>query len=317
MRILLTGVTGFAGSWLSEALLAQPGHELAGLSLTGRWPEFCRHLEGRVHLFLCDLCDGAGIERILRQVEPEQIYHLAGYPHNGRSFKEPDAAWQGNLTATRTLFDAVRRWGGKPRILAVSSGLIYGEPREASAILHEDSPLRPSSPYSVSKAAMDLLGYQVSIGDELDIVRARPFNHLGPRQSPDFAVPSFARQLVEIIRGSKPAVLETGDLSAARDLTDVRDVASAYMLLMKHGRRGEAYNVASGTSRSMRAVLDELVRLAGVEVQIRVREDLLRPAEPLRMNVSVDKLRAETGWQPSFSLEQTLRDILAFWSLNA
>jgi GDP-4-dehydro-6-deoxy-D-mannose reductase len=316
MRILLTGATGFAGSWLSEALLAQGGHQLAGLSLTGEWPPFCRHLDNRVPLFLCDLCDGPGVERILRKVEPQQIYHLAGYPHTGRSFKEPDAAWQGNLTATRTLFDAVHRWGGQPRILSVSSGLIYGEPREQGTILHEDSPLRPSSPYSVSKAAMDLLGYQTSIGDGLDIVRARPFNHFGPRQSPDFALPSFARQLAEIKRGLKPPVLETGDLSAQRDLTDVRDVASAYMLLMERGRRGEAYNVAGGTSRSMRAFLDELVRLAGIDVQIRVRGDLLRPTEPMRMNVSVDKLRAETGWQPRYSLEQTLLDILDFWSRN-
>src|SRR5262249_39007152 len=140
--------------------------------------------------------------------------------------------------------------------------------------------------------------------------------HFGPRQSADFAIPSFARQLAEIARGMKPPVLETGDLSAERDLTDVRDVASAYMLLMERGRRGEAYNVASGTSRSMRGFLDELVRLAGVEVQVRVCGDLLRPAEPMRMNVSVDRLKAETGWRPRFSLEQTLRDILDFWSRN-
>src|SRR5260370_21973371 len=148
---------------------------------------------------------------------------------------------------------------------------------------------------------MDLLGYQVSTGDGLDIVRARPFNHFGPRQSPDFAVPSFARQLAEIARGSRPPVLETGDLSAERDLTDVRDVASAYMLLMERGRRGEAYNVASGTSRSMRAVLDELVRLAGAAGQIPPSGPLARPARTARVTRRVEKAKAGTGRQPARS----------------
>ncbi len=316
-RVLITGATGFAGSWLAETLLAQPGLQLFGVSLSARWPESCSHLAGKVELLPCDLCRRDAVEQVLRQVQPEQVYHLAGYPHVGKSFKEPDAAWAGNLAGSRSLFDAVLRWGGRPRILSVSSGQIYGEPRSPGETLHEDSPLRPSSPYATSKAAMDLLGFQYAAAEKLSIVRARPFNHLGPRQSPDFAVPSFARQLAEIAAGVRPPVLETGDLSAERDLTDVRDVVSAYVLLMERGRSGEAYNVASGVSRSMRSVLDELIRLAGVKVELRVREDLLRPAEPLRMNVGTDKLRAETGWRPRHSLEQTLRDILDSWSRGA
>src|SRR5262249_44383000 len=152
-------------------------------------------------------------------------------------------------TATRTLYDAVLRWGGRPRILAVSSGLIYGEPCGTDKVLDEESVLRPCSPYAASKAAADLASYQYAVSDKLDIIRARPFNHFGPRQAPDFAVANFSRQVAEILRGTRPPVLEIGDLSAERDLTDVRDIARAYLLLMEHGRRAEAYNIASGTSR--------------------------------------------------------------------
>jgi GDP-4-dehydro-6-deoxy-D-mannose reductase len=314
MRILVTGVTGFAGSWLAEALLAHGGQQLSGLSLSARWPDYCRHLAERIHLHPCDLARIADVEAILRQEQPEQIYHLAGYPHTGRSFREPEAAWAGNLSATRGLLEAVVRWGGKPRILAVSSGLIYGDPERPGEVFDENTPLRPSSPYATSKAAADLVSYQYTKSAGLDIVRARPFNHFGPRQAPDFAVASFARQLAEIRRGARPPVLETGDLSAERDLTDVRDVVSAYLRLMDKGEKGEAYNVASGSRRSMREVLDRLVSLSGLKVELRLRSDLLRPTEPHHMQVKIDKLRAATGWQPRFSLDQTLHDTLAYWS---
>jgi GDP-4-dehydro-6-deoxy-D-mannose reductase len=152
------------------------------------------------------------------------------------------------------------------------------------------------------------------MSDGFDIVRVRPFNHLGPRQSSDYAVAHFARQIAEIRRGKRPPLLETGDLSAERDFTDVRDVARAYLLLMKHGRTGEAYNVASGVSRSIRSVLDELIRLSGDRPEVRMREDLLRRTEPARMLVRIDKLQSETGWRPGCSLEKTLRDTLDYWS---
>jgi GDP-4-dehydro-6-deoxy-D-mannose reductase len=314
MRILLTGATGFAGGWLAETLLAQAAHEVVGLSRGGKWPAESRHLDGRVALRACDLCDPAQAEVVLREVAPERIYHLAGYPHVGRSFQEPDAAWQGNLAATRCLFEAVLRWGGRPRILAVGSGMIYGDPVRPDQVFNEDSPLRPTSPYGTSKAAADLVGYQVTRSHNLDIVRTRPFNHIGPRQSPQFAVANFARQLAEIRRGTRPPLLETGDLSAHRDLTDVRDVAAAYVLLMERGRSGEAYNVGSGTSYSMQTVLDRLVALAGVKVQVRRRTDLLRRADTQKVLVSAERLRAETGWAPRHSLQQTLEDTLQYWS---
>src|SRR5262249_28089620 len=254
------------------------------------------------------------VEAVLREVAPERIYHLAGYPHVGRSFQDPEAAWQGNLSATRCLYEAVLRWGGPPRILPGGSGLIYGDPERPDQVFTEDSPLRPTSPYAASKAAADLVGYQVTRSHSLDVVRARPFNHIGPRQSPQFAVANFARQLAEIRRGNRPPLLETGDLGSHRDLTDVRDVAAAYVLLMERGQSGEAYNVGSGTSYSMQTVLDRLVTLAGVEVTVRRRTDLLRRADTQQVLVSADRLKTETGWSPRYDLQQTLQDTLQYWS---
>ncbi len=314
MRTLITGITGFAGGWLAEALLARGGHEVVGIGRAGHWPPELRHLDGRVALFGLDLCDGPRVEAALREARPERIYHLAGYAHVGRSFQEPDAAWQGNLQATRCVLEAAARLDPQPRVLAVGSGLVYGDPVKPDQVFTEDAPLRPTSPYATSKAAADLVAYQLARSHGLEVVRARPFNHIGPRQSPDFAAAHFARQLADVRRGRRPPVLETGDLSARRDLTDVRDVAAAYALLMERGRPGEAYNVGSGASYSMQEVLDRLVALAGVAVEVRRRADLERPADTPGMRVSSDKLRAETGWAPRHSLDETLGDTLEYWS---
>ena len=203
--------------------------------------------------------------------------------------------------------------GGRPRILFVGSGLVYGNAETADAVQNEDSPLRPNNPYAASKAAADLASYQYSCHPGLDIVRARPFNHIGPRQSPQYAIAHFAKQLAAAQRGPAPLVLETGDLSPCRDLTDVRDVIAAYLALMEKGRKGEAYNIASGQTVSMREVLDRLIALSGVAVEVRQRGDLLRATELTVAKVDTSKLRRETGWAPRYSLDETLAETLAFW----
>lgn len=313
MRILVTGVTGFAGGHLAEALLAQGGHRIFGVARHPIWVDVWSHLADCVELHQGDVCVRESLEKIVRIVQPECIVHLAGYPHVGRSFQEPDAAWQGNLTATRSLYDAVTNWGGKPRILYVGSGLVYGESGNGERSYREDDLLRPDNPYAASKAAADLLSYQYTRAPGLDIVRVRPFNHIGPRQSPQFAVSSFARQLAAIERGQQPPILETGNLQPSRDLTDVRDVVDAYLLLMERGRSGEVYNVGSGESHRMQTVLERLIALSGVVVEVRQNAGLLRAQDASALRANTDKLRRETGWQPRFKLDQTLTDILKYW----
>lgn len=313
MRILITGITGFVGGHLAEALFEQPGAEVSGVGLRPTWPPGCEHLAARVCLHVCDLADGAAVEAILREARPEQIYHLAGYAQTGQSFHEPDAAWDGNLTATRRLYEAVARWGGRPRILFVGSGLIYGESARPEQGPDERAPFCPVSPYAASKAAADLASYQYSRAPGLDIVRARPFNHIGPRQAPQFAIAHFAQQIAAIELGQQPPLLETGNLSPVRDLTDVRDVARAYMLLLEKGRTGEAYNVGSGRAWSIQAVLDRLLQLTPVRIEVRQKPGLVRATDVAAVYANADKLRQETGWAPRYTLEQTLEDTLNYW----
>jgi GDP-4-dehydro-6-deoxy-D-mannose reductase len=313
MRILVTGITGFAGGALAEALLARPDVRLSGFSRGTAWPALWAHLAQRVPLHQADLQDSQSIAKALQQVQPEQVYHLAGYAQVGRSFQDADAAWAGNLTVTRALYDAVSQWGGKPRILFVGSGLIYGDTTGPDEVQTELTPLRPNSPYAVSKAAADLASYQYWRHPGHDIVRARPFNHIGPGQSPEFAIANFARQIIAIERGRQPPVLETGNLTPRRDLTDVRDMVNAYLLLMEKGRTGEAYNIASGTLHTMQSVLERLLSLAGLKVEVRPRSALVRSTELVGVRVDTTKLRQATGWVPRYSLDQTLRDTLDFW----
>jgi GDP-4-dehydro-6-deoxy-D-mannose reductase len=313
MRILITGVTGFAGSHLAEALLAGGAVELFGIARHATWPPDCKHLSSQVPLWACDLTDAGALEGLLRDKKPGQIYHLAGYPHVGRSLKEPLAAWHGNLTASLNLYESVRRWGGRPRILHVSSGLVYEEPDSPGRALDERAPLSPATPYAASKAAADLAAYQYHRCWDLDIVRVRPFNHIGARQSMEFALSSFARQLAQIEAGKQPSLIETGDLAPQRDLTDVRDMVQAYMLLMKSGRPGEAYNAGSGQCHSMRTVLDRLCALSGRNPEIRAGAVAVRQTETRVLCAGSEKLQRETGWTRRFSLDQTLASILEYW----
>ncbi|HLJ92954.1 MAG TPA: GDP-mannose 4,6-dehydratase [Gemmataceae bacterium] len=313
MRILLTGVSGFAGGHLAEALLEQGGVELYGTGQRGQWPSELWHLADRVVLRRCPLDDGATIEALLREIQPEQIYHLAGYSDAGRSFREAEDAWAGNLTGTRCLYDAILRWGGRPRILYVGSGIVYGDLEDPTRAHDELSPLRPASPYAASKAAADLLSYQYARCAGLDIVRVRPFNHIGPRQSPQYAVAHFAQQLAAIDCGKQAPLLETGNLDPRRDLTDVRDMVRAYMLLMERGRSGEVYNVGTGQAHSMREVLNRLLALTRVPIEVRQRPGLVRATDTNVILADPSKLRSEVGWQPQRSLDQTLVDTLDYW----
>jgi GDP-4-dehydro-6-deoxy-D-mannose reductase len=313
MRILVTGITGFAGGHLTEALADRPGVELHGISRRGCWPPEWQHLEGRARLWSCDLCYPPALAARLRDICPEQIYHLAGYAHVGKSFQEADAAWESNLAATRRLYDAIVQWGGRPRVVYVSSGLIYGDPETPGQAHDERSVWRPISPYASSKAAADLVSFEYTRAKGLDIVRARPFNHIGPRQSAQFAVAHFARQIAAIEQGQHPPYLETGNLQPRRDLCDVRDTVRAYVLLMERGRTGEAYNIARGRAHPMREVVERLLAFSRVPIEVRQRDDLVRSTETAAIRGDTAKIRRETGWAPRYDLDQTLRDILDYW----
>lgn len=304
MRCLITGSNGFVGRHLVAALTAA-GHEGVGVGRESG--------PSAVGYHVADLTDTTAAEGVLNAARPDWVFHLAGYANTGRSYREPAAAWAGNLTLTRSLYDAVARSGLRPRILYVSSGLVYGDAGPGEHVCTEDMPLKPASPYAASKAAADLLSYQQTRSPGLDVVRVRPFNQIGPGQSADYAAPNFARQVVAVERGQAKAVEVRGDLTARRDLTDVRDMVRAYIRLLEVGTTGEVYNAGSGQTYRMQEVLDRLVALAGVPVRVEERMDVARTADTAVSRADISKLRAATGWEPTYPLDRTLGDMLADW----
>jgi GDP-4-dehydro-6-deoxy-D-mannose reductase len=313
MRILITGITGFVGGHLVEHLVTAGGHALSGVSREAAWPAGLAHLAPHAALHSADLTEPASADRVLGDTRPEWIVHLAGYANTGGSFREPARAWADNLTATITLYDAVARSGLRPRMLFVSTGLIYGEPDRPDEACDERTTLKPASPYAASKAAADLVSYQYTRSAGLDIVRVRLFNQIGPRQSADFAVPNFARQIAAAEIGKQPPVVDTGDLSARRDITDVRDIVASFPLLLERGASGEAYNAARGDSYRIQDLLDRLVSMARVPVRVNQKIEPGRKADTAITRADASKLSAATGWQPRIPLDQSLADILNHW----
>ncbi|MCS6975691.1 MAG: GDP-mannose 4,6-dehydratase [Gemmatales bacterium] len=312
-RILITGATGFVGCHLTRLLRQETSGELVGLSLHRQWPEHAPDLARSVPLVSVNLLEPDRVLEVLRDFAPTHIYHLAGYAEVSRSYREPDAAWEGNLTATRRLYDAVLTWGGRPRILYVSSGAVYGEPTDPTQPITERTELRPNSPYATSKAAADLLSFEMTCSRGMDIIRVRPFNHIGPGQSPRYALASFAEQLAAIEKGLQPPVLRVGNLASQRDLTDVRDVVAAYRLLMQRAQAGSVFNVASGITLPMQTYLDLMLGLSSVKVRVEVDPALLRPVDTATVRVDVSALKSLTGWQPRIPMAQTVADLFNYW----
>jgi GDP-4-dehydro-6-deoxy-D-mannose reductase len=317
MRVLLTGVAGFAGSHLAERLLAE-GAEVWGLVAdpreTGNLAD-CLAGPGASRLTLVggDLLDLPLLGRLLGEARPDQVYHLAALSSVRHSLGNPTETFRVNVLGTRALLEAVREWGGCPRILLVGSAEAYGESAAAAAPLTESDPLLPVSPYGVSKAAAERLACRYGQEAGLPIVRVRPFPHTGPRHAPVFVFPDLARQVAEAEAGRRPPRLEVGDLTVRRDLTDVRDMVEAYTVALTRGEAGSVYNLCSGRVVSLREALDSLLRLAGIPIEVVVCGERLRPHDLPVLAGSNRKFCDRTGWSPTHSLESTLQDLLDYW----
>jgi GDP-4-dehydro-6-deoxy-D-mannose reductase len=310
MRILITGATGFIGGHLADHLRSVGLNQIFGIGRPVTSP-----IDFPFEHHSAELTDTSRVSRILQKVRPDWLFHLAGFANTARSYQQPAQCWADNLDGTRSLYDAVAESGIRPRILFVSTGLIYGDPPPDGSPFDECAELRPGSPYAASKAAADLLSYQQTRSPGLDIVRVRLFNQVGPRQSPDFAIANFAAQIAEVEAGKKKTI-ETGDLSAERDLTDIRDVVVAFRLLMEKGVPGEAYNAGSGRTRRIRDVLNRFIALANIAVEVREKPDPNRKADAAVTRVNAGKIAAATGWRPTLDFDETLRDILDWWRIK-
>ncbi len=317
MRVLVTGVSGFVGGHLAEHLVAS-GDIVAGLSLSGRWPEGLGHVARSVRLERCDLTDvgEADLAALIGRKRPEVIYHLAAQANPQASVSDPRGTWAVNLGGTLNLLEAVQATGLKPRIILVSSGVCYGIPGPELLPVTEDCPLRPTNPYAASKGAADLLGIQHHLAHGADVVIVRPFNHAGPGQSPNYVLSALARQVAEVERGRSPCV-EVGNLNVVRDFTDVRDVVRAYRLLAENGAAGAIYNLGTGHGTEIAYALETLRSLARSPIEIHVDPARVRPVDQPLLIADPSKLRAATGWEPRFPIAQTLADMLDHWRAAA
>ncbi len=310
MRILITGATGFAGSHLADQLLTQADVEVWGASNSPDCPPF---LDRRVRLAQIDLCDPTRVGELLASVKPDQIYHLAGQAFVPQSWADPWDTLENNIRPQLNIIHSCLHLNlNLVRILSICSNEEYGRLNPDELPAREDTPFRADSPYGVSKIAQDFLAQAYYLSHRLHIIRVRPFNHLGPRQNTRFVAADFASQIASIERGLRPPILRVGNLRAERDFTDVRDIVRGYIALLEKGRPGEAYNIASGVPRPVRAVLDGLLAYSTAPITVEVDPAKLRPSDTPRQQGDATKMMAATGWAPIIPFEQSLKDLLDY-----
>jgi GDP-4-dehydro-6-deoxy-D-mannose reductase len=307
-------MTGFAGSHLAEYLLAEhPDVEVYG---THRWRsrmENVEHLRNKVKLLEADLRDYTSMHAALERSRPDVIFHLAAQSFVPSSWTAPNDTLTTNVSGQTNLFEAVRALRLDPVIQIACSSEQYGLVLPGETPIKETNPLRPLSPYAVSKVAQDYLGYQYFQSYGLKVVRTRGFNHTGPRRGHVFVTSNFCSQVAAIEMGLQEPVIRVGNIDAIRDFTDVRDMVRAYWLAVTKAKPGEVYNIATGNGIAIREMLERLIALANVEVKVETDPERLRPSDVEILIGDASKFKADTGWEPRIPFDQTLRDLLEYW----
>lgn len=313
MRLLITGITGFVGSHMAEYALAH-GAEVFGSSRWRSRTENIELLRSQIKLIECDLRDLASVRGLLETAEPTHVVHLAAQSFVGASWQTPAETLSTNIISQVNLLEGIRRLTIAPRVLVVGSSEEYGFVCPEELPIRETNPLRPLSPYAVSKVAQDMMGYQYFMSYGLPIIRTRAFNHEGPRRGEVFVTSNFAKQVAEIEAGMREPMMSVGDLTPRRDFSDVRDVVRGYWLLLERGEPGEVYNLCSGRSWAIQQVLEFLLEQSRVK-RIAVETDpaRLRPSDVMILEGDSSKIRKATGWEVEIPFERTLKDLLAYW----
>jgi GDP-mannose 4,6-dehydratase len=313
MKVLITGITGMVGSHLAEYLLSSfPETEVHGLV---RWRSPLRNIQKilpRIRLHQGDLRDLNSLVVLLREVRPDRIHHLAAQSYVDMSFTAPADTLNSNIIGTVNLMDAVRIVGINPRIHICSSSEVYGQVLPDEVPITEATPLRPASPYAVSKVGEDMIAFQYGISYKLDLVRTRMFTHTGPRRGDVFAESSFARQIAEIELNRQNGPVRVGNLNSVRTLADVRDAVRAYKLLLDKCPAGEVYNIGGKETMTVGDILETLKSLARVPIKHVVDPARLRPSDVTLQIPDTSKFQGATGWQPQIPANQTLRDLLDY-----
>ncbi len=317
MKVLITGITGFTGSHLAEYLFKEKKAQIYG-TVIKRWQDDLQNIEhflDKINLIECDIRDFTAITNALEKSEPDYIFHLAAQSFVPTSWNMPSETITTNIVGELNLFEAVRKLKLDPVIQIACSSEEYGLVYEKEVPISENNPLRPLSPYAVSKIGQDFLGYQYFKSYGIKVIRTRAFNHTGPRRGEVFVCSTFAKQIAEIEKEKKPPVIKVGNLDAKRDFTDVRDMVSAYALAVEKCQPGEAYNICSGKTISIKEILNKLVSLSIKKDEIKIEKDpeRLRPSDVMVLQGDYSKFKTQTGWEPKISIDQTLNDLLDWW----
>lgn len=314
MNILITGITGMAGSHMADYLVRQGGCEVHG---TVRWRsnrKHIAHLEKSVHLHECELKDPHAVIRLLDGIRPQRIFHFASQSNVATSWNSPRDTLVNNITAELNLFEALKLLEATDvRVLVSGSSEEYGLVSPNELPVNENNPLRPLSPYAVSKVTQNTLAYQYFKSYGLHIIRTRSFNHTGPRQADVFVASNFARQIVDIERGKQEPVIYVGNLEAKRDFTDIRDVVKAYDLAIEFCDAGDVYNIGQDKAYSIQQLLDMLLGMSQLAIETKQDPARMRPSDVPVMLCDSSKFRAKSGWRPEIPFEKTLADLLDYW----
>ncbi len=314
LRALITGIGGFAGSHLTEYLLQHTDAEIWGVDLVeGRSAQFRPKIALHIGDFLMNL---PALKDLFAVAKPDYVFHLAAQALVPASWSDPWSTLENNMHGQLNVLLAAIYIGTLPRVLVIGSSEEYGIVAPEELPIRETHPLRPNSPYAVSKVGQDMLGYQYHVSHKLPVVRVRPFNHIGPGQSPAFVAPAFAKQIAEIEAGLREPKVVVGNLDARRDLSDVRDIVRGYYLAVSQGEPGEVYNLGAERSYPIREVLDRLVALSKVKPAIEFDPERLRPSDMPDVVSDCTRFRSRTGWRAQIPLERSLQDILDSWRQN-
>lgn len=311
-KALITGITGFAGSHLVELLLKK-GFEVHGTARPRSKTENIDHLKNALHLWDADVLDSHSLYSVMVRVKPDLVFHLAAQSFVPTSWTSPANTLETNVVGTVHLFEAIRRAEIDAVVQIACSSEEYGLVYPNELPVKETNPLRPLSPYAVSKVAMDYLGYQYYQSYKMKIVRTRAFNHEGPRRGDVFVCSNFAKQIALIEKGKQPPVVFVGNLSTKRDFSDVRDIVKAYFLATQKCAPGEVYNISSGKAWQIRKVLEILLSFTKVKVKIKKDPSRLRPSDVPMLLGDSTKFRKKTGWKPKIPFSKTLEDLLNYW----
>lgn len=301
MKVLVTGAGGFVGSHLVPALVAD-AHDVVGTALHDRGD--LRYLDVRYP---------ERVDQLVEEIKPELVFHLAGQSSVSLSWKEPSITYEVNALGTHYLLESINRHAPDAKVHIAASSDEYGKVDPSECPIDESAPLRPVSPYAVSRVTGEWIGRMFHESFGLHVVVTRAFMHVGPGQPPSFATADWARQIALAEAGRQEPVVKVGNLDVKREFGDVRDVVRAYRSVLEHGSPGDAYNVATGEPRRLQEVLDILRDLATIDIRVEVDPAKLRPVDFPVLYGDSGKLERLTGWKPEFRLEDTLADVLEYW----